>query len=197
MEKALRKVEISDEMVERAGKIVDHIRGITRGDVFQMLKAALSPPPAEPVIPVTQAMLGAGMLVWAQRHEVKYSRDEQVIGDIYRAMRALEPKVELTCPTCSGPAIEKDWLNKLYHVNWVVRDPYGNPMPSMQFFCSRCRSTNILQRDCSQGRVTYARVGSLGVWDDSRSGMERRRWNGANPQGHFRRATDRRKGVCA
>lgn len=47
-----------------------------------------------PPLPVSDDMIGAGMRVWARRHEPCWGSDEQVVVAIYTTMRARELKAE-------------------------------------------------------------------------------------------------------
>ncbi len=88
------KVEITDEMIERAGEFwkphKDYVMdGGFKRRVRSSLEAALNPPP-ETV--VTNEMMEAGVAIKQDARVFGYTQHCRYVADIYRAMFAARPK---------------------------------------------------------------------------------------------------------
>lgn len=86
------RVEITDEMVERAAEAYRHASSAstTMNVARKMLDAALNSPP-EPEILVTEEMHSAGVQAYWQAIQMG-NQPKDAVANQYRAMRALEPK---------------------------------------------------------------------------------------------------------
>ncbi len=86
----MSKIEITDEMVERAwATMPDAPQGFLKADLERALNAALNPPP-EPEIVVTEEMQEAGA-AWLASYRGNLAWAASFAG-IYRAMYAARPK---------------------------------------------------------------------------------------------------------
>lgn len=121
--------EITDAMVVRVSRWIteDPTRrdlDMTNDEIRSMLDAALN----ELEIAVSDAMRCAGESAYVEY--CRQYRDAEVgvpvsplVQHVYRAMRALEPKVEMVCPTCSGEGRPRTAAESLH--DWSAPYPGG------------------------------------------------------------------------
>lgn len=98
----MTKIEVTDEMEQRFCDYVNTHEGCS---YRAALEAAINPPD----VVVTDEMVSAGNSAY-HKWFGNGRPCLEVYGHVYRAMRRLEPKIEMRCPTCSG---QSEPLNKV------------------------------------------------------------------------------------
>lgn len=190
-------VKIDDAMVARGVKWCgEHVMMTRAGsDIVRGFLEAVVNPPDEPEIPVTEEQIIAGALVLYPSGIVpKWVEDVRgKIAKTYRAMRRLEPKIELRCQTCQGQAVRVEEgipsrSTQAPHVHdWLLRGAGGGGGgPSTETYTCACGARKEVrewaaprQRVITTTRTLYCRyVPHKHISDDKRTGTKDRRAHG-------------------
>lgn len=151
------KIQITDEMVERAYKQHPHAgtwkddrvsQRYAKATIREMLEAALNPP-EEPEIPVSEGMIAAGAEAWNEQCGVDYyeepptNEEKANLAALYRAMEKARRKEQEAVHEGTevigqirrsiAPFLDKAWLGN-GQVPWIIyRDIEAHLKPVKQF----------------------------------------------------------------